>query len=183
MNKFLVSLALLLFASPVLAQKVKVDYDKAADFSKFKTYSWTRGIPAKNPLVNLMLVEGIEQGMSSKGLTKVETDGDLQLSLSVAVEFDLQVSHGGWDSRGNTGSSLQTGIPAGGSSTAWDVRKGTIVLDMSDKTSKNLLWHGLASETIKAEPTNDFNKDAKKVEKQVKRAIEKLFQKFPPSKN
>jgi len=115
--------------------------------------------------------------MTTKGFTKVDRDGDLQLSLSVAVDFDIQVDHEGW---GNNGSSLQTGIPSAGTSSAWDILKGTIVLDILDKTSQNLVWHGLSSGTIKHDPSNDMQRDARKVEKQVKKAIEQFFKKFPP---
>ena len=177
MKYLLLLLTLFVVSSPVVGQKVKIETGKGVDFTKFKTWSWTRGVPAKNPYVNMMLVEGIERNMTTKGFTKVDKDGDLLLSLSVAVDFDIQVSHGGW---GNNGSSLQTGIPSGSTSGAWDIRKGTIVLDMLDKTSQNLVWHGLSSDTIKHDPSNDMQRDAQKVEKQVKKAIEQFFKKFPP---
>src|SRR5262245_58306712 len=46
------TLALLLVISlPAFAQKVTVDYDKAASFTNFKTYAWKEGTPAKNPLM------------------------------------------------------------------------------------------------------------------------------------
>jgi len=179
MKYLLLLLTLFVVSSPVLGQKVKIESGKGVDFSKFKTYSWTRGIAAKNPYVNMMLIEGIERNMAIKGFTKVDRDGDLQLSLSVAVDFDIQVSHEGWGNSG--GSSLQTGIPSVGTAGAWDVRKGTIVLDILDKTSQNLVWHGLSSDTIKHEPSNDMQRDARKVEKQVKKAIEQFFKKIPPA--
>jgi len=178
MKYLLLLLTLFVFSAPVLGQKVKIENGKGVDFSKFKTYSWTRGIAAKNPYVNIMLVDGIERNMTLKGFTKVDKDGDLLLILSVAVDFDIQVSHEGWGNSG--GSSLQTGIPSAGTAGAWDVRKGTIVLDMLDKTSQNLVWHGLSSDTIKHDPSNDMQRDAQKVEKQVKKAIEQFFKKFPP---
>lgn len=177
MKHLLVLLMLLVLAAPAVAQKITVEFDKSVDFTRFKTYSWQTGIPARNPLINVMIVEGIEQSLTAKGLTKVEKEGDLRLNLAVAIEFDLQVPHGGW---GNTGSSLQTGIPSGAAS-AWDVRKGTLVLDIADAASNHLVWHGRASDTLRYEPTTDMNKDAKRVEKQVKKAVEKLMKRFPPS--
>lgn len=178
MKRLFLLLVILAFAAPAVAQKITVEFDKSVDFTRFKTYSWDAGMPARNPLVNTMIVDGIEQSLAVKGLTKVDRDGDLRLSLAVAIEYDIQVPHGGW---GNTGSSLQTGIPSG-AGLAWDVRKGTLVLDMTDPTSKHLVWHGRASDTLRDEPTTDMSKDAKRVEKQVKKAVEKLMKKFPPSK-
>lgn len=177
MRHLFLLLMILVLATPAVAQKITVEFDKSVDFTRFKTYSWDRGIPARNALINSMIVDGIEQRMAATGLTKVEQEGDLRLSMAVAVEFDLQVPHGGW---GNTGSSLQTGIPSN-AALAWDVRKGTLVLDMADATSKHLVWHGRASDTLRDEPTSDMNKDARRVEKQVKKAVEKLMKRFPPS--
>jgi len=178
MKKSLIPLTLLLVAGSAFAQKVTVNYDKSINFSKYKTFSWARGIPAKNPFINMMIVEGFERALSNKGLTKADNNGDLQLSLSVAVDVDIQVTHGGW---GNNGSGLMTGIPSGSTSGAWDVRRGTIVLDMLDGTSQNLVWHGAASDTLSHAPTTDMNKDAKRAEKHVRNAVEKLMKKFPRS--
>jgi hypothetical protein len=177
MRHLFVLLALLVLAAPAVAQKITVEYDRSVDFTKFKTYSWDRGVPARNPLINSMIVDGIEQSLAAKGLTRLKKDSDLKLIMAVAIEIDIQVTHGGW---GNTGSSLQTGIP-GSAGTAWDVRKGTLLLDMAEAGSGKLVWHGTASDTLKYEPTTDINKDAKRAEKQVKKAVEKLMKKFPPA--
>ena len=77
MKHLLLLLTLLVFTTPAAAQKIKFDYDKSADFSKFKTFSWTRGAPPHNPLINQMIIDGVEQSLTAKGLTKVNDGGDL----------------------------------------------------------------------------------------------------------
>jgi hypothetical protein len=49
---------------------------------------------------------------------------------------------------------------------------GTLVVDIYDTSSKQLLWRGLAHDQLSDKP----NKDTKKLEK----AVDKLFDKFPP---
>jgi hypothetical protein len=178
MKHLLLLLTLFVLTTPALAQKIKVDYDKSADFARFKTFSWTRGAPPPNPIINQMIIDGVERSLTEKGLTKVNDGGDLLISVAVAIQYDIQVAQ---QSRGNTGSDIQTGIPTGAGQ-PFDIRKGSLVIDMESPASKTIVWHGLASDTLRYEPSGDMQKDAKKVEGRLRKTIEKLLNKYPPSK-
>lgn len=178
MKYLLLLLTFFVVATPVAAQKTKVNYDKTADFSKFKTYSWTRGVPANNPAINQIIVDSVDQNLAARGLTKMDNGGDLLVSVAVAIEYDVQVSHA---VRGNTGSALQTGIPVG-AATPWEVRKGSLLVALEDPVAKSLVWHGTATDTLRYEPTSDTQKDLKRVEKPVRKAVEKLLKQYPPKK-
>ncbi len=178
MKHLLWLIALFLLVTPVAAQKVKVNYDKTADFTKFKTYSWTRGVPAANPRINEIIINAVEQNLAAKGLTKIDKGGDLLVSIAVAIEYDVQMTHA---VRGNTGSSLETGIPLA-ASTPWEVRKGSLLVAMESPAANSLVWHGLATDTLRYSPSTDIEKDAKRGEKPVRKAVEKLFKQFPPKK-
>ncbi len=171
-------LALLILATPIAAQKTRVNYDKTADFNKFKTYSWTRGVPANNPAINQIIIDSVEQNLAAKGLRKLDDGGDLLVSVAVAIEYDVAVSHA---VRGNTGSAIETGIPVAAAQ-PWEVRKGSLLVAMEDPVAKSLVWHGTATDTLKYEPTTDAQKDARRMEKPVRKAVEKLLKQFPPKK-
>jgi hypothetical protein len=51
---------------------------------------------------------------------------------------------------------------------------GTLVLDMYDTGSKQLIWRGTASESI--------SDDSSKNEKKLQKSVDKMFDKFPPEK-
>src|SRR5262245_19004770 len=76
---------ILLCAVSANAQKVAVGFDRAADFSKFKTYSWTTGVPAKSPQIHQMIVTAIEQKLNANGWTRVNDGGDVLVSYHAAV--------------------------------------------------------------------------------------------------
>ncbi len=171
-------LALLILATPIAAQKTRVNYDKTADFNKFKTYSWTRGVPANNPAINQIIIDSVEQNLAAKGLRKLDDGGDLLVSVAVAIEYDVAVSHA---VRGNTGSAIETGIPVAAAQ-PWEVRKGSLLVAMEDPVAKSLVWHGTATDTLKYEPTTAAQKDARRMEKPVRKAVEKLLKQFPPKK-
>ena len=49
---------------------------------------------------------------------------------------------------------------------------GTLVVDIYDTSSQHLVWRGLANDQLSDKP----EKDIKKLEK----AVDKMFEKFPP---
>src|SRR5436305_8486280 len=58
-------------ATESFAQKVKVGYDKATDFSKFSTYSWAEPwMPVSMPVLYSMVVARVDSELQSKGFTR-----------------------------------------------------------------------------------------------------------------
>ena len=68
------------------AQKITVEFDQAADFSKYKTFAIREGeLNSKNPALNSELVKkridlDIERALTAKGLTKVSGPSDLNVA-------------------------------------------------------------------------------------------------------
>ena len=156
------------------AQKVKVASDPAVDLSRYKTYAWSDGRPGANPIVNQQIIAAVDSQLTAKGLAKVETDPELTLSAWVWTESDMHVSNPSWAPALN---SISTGVAVGAQS--WPVTKGTLVIDIADTKSKNGVWRATASDTLKHGPTGDKARDAKSVEKPIRKAVEKMFKQFP----
>jgi hypothetical protein len=156
------------------AQKVRVGADPGVDLTKYKSYAWSQGTTGTNPIVNQLIVTAVDAQMAAKGLTKTDTDPELTLSAFVWTDSDMHVSNPSWSPSLN---SMATGVAVG--SQAWVVTNGTLVVQMSDTKSKNELWRGTATDTMKHGPTGDKIKDAKTAEKPIKKAVEKMFKQFP----
>src|ERR1700676_3980000 len=73
----------LLFATASFAQQVKTDYDRSADFSHYKTYSWEK-VQTEDPLWVDRIKEAVNSALAAKGLTPVESGGDVAI---VAIEM------------------------------------------------------------------------------------------------
>jgi len=173
--KTLIVIALIAFAPVVVrAQKVKIISDPAADFSRYKTYAWDKGM-LSNPFVKQHIVTAVDSAMGARGLQKVETEPDLIVSALASTESDLTITNPSWAPALN---SIATGIPS--SSQAWPVTKGTLVISISDAKTKNGVWRGTATHTLEHGPTGDRVRDAKTVEKPINKAVQKMFKKFPP---
>src|SRR5574341_1170619 len=83
---------LLLAGGSALAQEVRVDFDKGADFSKYKTFAWAKGAPAGNPLVHQRIVAGIEAQLMAKGLRKVESNPDIVVLYTAATDTQVSIN-------------------------------------------------------------------------------------------
>lgn len=168
----LMILALLVSVGSAFAQKVSVDYDHEADFSKYKTYAWAEGTPAKDPFMHQRIVDAIDAQLKAKGWTRVEPDKNPETyalyHAAVTEEKEVQV----W------GTGYGRGWRWGGMGTAQvDVNKiliGQLMVDLGDAASKKLVWRGRASDTLSDKP--------EKNEKKIQKAAEKMFKNFPPAK-
>ena len=163
--------SLLLAATPALAQKVNVDYDKTFDFSKVETYQWVDPVQdAGNPLMIQRLHNAIDYHMSMKGVRKVDSDPDVFLTYSTSSKEEFSVSStnfgygygAGWYGYGGGVGMTSTNV------TSYEV--GTLVIDVWDAKTKNLVWRGTAEGTVAANP--------EKMERKLTTALEKLYDKW-----
>jgi hypothetical protein len=166
-----VALASVITSAPAFAQKVNTDFDTKADFSRLKTYTWGKGTPAPNPLMEERIRSGVEQQLAAKGFTKSDTP-DVVVVSHVTGEEELDVHTYGY----GYGAGWYYGGMGGMSTT--QVNKytvGTLLIDMYELGTKQLVWRGTASDTVSDKP----EKNAKKIAK----GLEKMFKKYPPKKS
>jgi Domain of unknown function (DUF4136) len=163
-----VSLAAILLAlpDPLNAQQVQTDYDKTKNFADYHSYYWTK-VDGPNPLMNQRVQDAIDAQLQKKGWSKQEGSGQVALAAlgTTQTKKDLQTFYSGsawgW---GGLGGSSTTSVN--------EYKEGTLVVDMYDNSSHQLLWRGTAADTVSDKP--------EKNEKKLDKAVEKMFEKFPP---
>ena len=167
------TLALATMSATASAQTVTYDYDKAADFSKPKTYAWTRGTTLQDELNHKRIVSAVEAQLEKKGLTKVEADSnpDVLVAYHASFERDFEINgfSSGWGGP-------WVGGNRSGSARLEQVVIGTLVVDMVDPTAKSMLWRGVATKEI------DANAKPDERDKKANKAAAKIFKNFPPKK-
>jgi hypothetical protein len=171
-RKVFVSLGLVaLLSCASFAQKVKTDYDRKVDFTKYKTYSW-EAVKTKNQLDIDRIKSAVDADLTAKGWTAVPTGGSISLCAVEATKDQQTLSTfyngfgGGWRWR--------SGFANGNTTTYVDNYKvGTLVLDMFDSQTKELVWRSSASNTL--------SDNADKNIKNLNKGVEKMLKKFPPS--
>lgn len=175
-----VSLALIVtlaLASAAHAQKIKVEYDKSIDFSKFKTYAIDPAENAARPMLRLAIQAAVQDDLGKRGLTKVDSNPDLYVQMYGATDSDMSVNYmdpiyGSGIPPLNYGITMWHSIP--GSVTTVVVHKGELVLDVIDARQKKLIWRGIAKQNL--------SNQRDKLLEQVHTAVEKLLQQYPVAK-
>jgi len=172
---------LLLIVGHSFGQDVRYNFDKNTDFSKFKTYKW---VPIKDAqkvddITDRQIKDTVDGELAKKGLTKVDTDNaELFIGYQTAIGTEKQFTsfnndwgygpgwyRGGWY---GTGGGMTTGQTT-------TIYIGQLAVDMYDSANKDLVWRGTVSKTL------DPNAKPDKRQKNLEKAVAKLFKDYPPA--
>jgi hypothetical protein len=164
----LVGLALFL-ANASFAQQVKTDYDRAANFSQYKTYSWEK-VQTPDPLWVDRIKAAVNEALAAKGWMQMESGGDISI-IAMEINQNHQTLNtyyddfgGGWRWRGFGGFGEST-------TTSQTYTVGTLVVDLFDAKTKTLVWRGVSSGMLS-------DKSDKNI-KDLNKGVQKMFQHFP----
>ena len=166
LSSALVVALLLLTAGTLAAQDVRYNFMPGTDFSKYHTYRWvnTRGAHP-DQIMDAEIKQAIDSQLAARGMTKTDSDkADLYIGYQTAVHQEQQ-----WDVWGSRAFGLGSG-----SWTSSTISIGTLVLDMYDPGTKQLVWTGSATKTI------DSGSDHEKHMKKLDKAMAKLLKNYPP---
>lgn len=169
MNIRALSLLPLLGLMACAGASVNSDFDAAADYSGYRTYAWITGTEAANPLVEQRIKSAVDRQLAAKGLTKVADSPDLQVAThaSTSVEQQVNVESFGYG---------YPGLGWGGwSSSMVNVRNvdvGTLLLDLVDASSEQLVWRGVATDVVGHTVS----------EQTVNKTVERMLKRYPSAK-
>ena len=159
----------ILMGSAALAQDVTTNSMPGVDFTKYHTYKWVviEGAEVPNQIVDAQIKQAVDAQLATKGLTKTDSDkADLYIGYQVSVQHQEQ-----WNAYGMGGGYRWGGGMA--TATSSTISIGTLVVDMYDPGTKQLVWTGRATKTL------DANASQEKRQKNLDKAMTKLFKKYP----
>lgn len=168
-TKIAAAFAFLLMASlATTGQDVHYNFMPGTDFSKYHTYKWVliEGGSHPNQIVDAEIKQAVDGQLAMKGLTKTDSDkADLYVGYQISVDQERQ-----WNAYG------MGGVRWGGMGTATSstISNGTLVLDLYDPSTKQLVWTGNATKTL--DPSGNQEKNQKNLNK----AMAKLLKNYPP---
>jgi hypothetical protein len=161
-------LTVLTVAAFGLAQDVKTDYNHHANFSQYHTYYFAK-IQTTNPLWESRVQNAIDHALQAKGWQKVDNGGEVAIT-AVGSAHNQREYQTFYDGMGGWG----WGMGGFGETTTEPVNYpvGSLVVDLYDAHNKQLLWRGVSSDSLTDNP--------EKNEKKLDKAVEKMFDHFPP---
>ncbi len=169
---------------------VTSDYDKTADFSKYKTFTYYGWADKSDQLLTQFDKDRFESAFQNefgmRGWTVNQTDGEAIVSLYLVVDqktsYDSYTDHyntgmyGGMYSGGYgyAGGGYGMGMGMGSSTTTTtqrDYEVGSLIVDVFDAETKKQIWQGIGKKTISENKT--------KREEHINDAVAKIMKAFP----
>jgi len=175
MARFLALVVLLMLAacSPVT---VRTDHDTSADFSHLRTYGWLqkpsdlpRDPRIDNDLLDSRVHSAVNDELNSKGFSEAPNP-DFRVTYHVMLQSKLDVqsfpvAYG--YGLGRVGA-MSTDVRVS------EYEVGTLLLDVVDSGTNELVWRGSAQARI------DPNRTAQERTKLIREAVHDMLKRFPP---
>jgi hypothetical protein len=168
------SLAALVGLAACSTLSVHTDYDPAAPFHNYRTYSWHDDAPVANQLLDRRIVAAVDKELTAKGLKRVDSGGDVFATYHGAVDKRMDIStvgygYGGWYGPYGGVSSTHTSVN--------EIPTGTLIVDLVDAKSNQMVWRGTAEDDLRSSSSPE------QAQQRVDDAVKEMFHKFPPGKN
>jgi len=178
MKKTTIGLIAILLALGCSSMSVNHDWDRDADFGKYKTYAWAAQPETKprnaqeaqqrNDLLDKRIRNAVDDELKAKGFTENQASADVLVVYHLGTQDKINVTDWGYrysyDYWGWGGRDIDV----------YQYTQGTLVVDLIDASTKELVWRGSATKTIESNPSPD------KVEKNVRNAVSAIFAQYPP---
>ncbi|NUM76961.1 DUF4136 domain-containing protein [candidate division KSB1 bacterium] len=157
---------------------IKHDFDGDANFAALKTYSWmaaptnaTGSVQAalqRNSLLDKRIKESADRQFTAKGYTKDANKPDFLVLYHLGAEDKINVTDWGYG-YGRYGRWYGGGVEVN------QYKEGTLILDVVEAKSKELMWRGLAMATLDSHASMEARK------KRLDEVMVKILAEFPPT--
>jgi hypothetical protein len=164
---------------------VQTDYEPQYDFSALKTYAWldtpapSNDIRVNNSLIINRVVAAVNNDLKSKGYQLTDKDkADFYVNWFGGIENKI---------RQETINTFYGGLGYGygawgyggfwpGYSQTYDVeyQEGTLIIDIADSKSKQLIWRGTGRDYVEEKDTPE------KITEGINQSVSKILSSFPP---
>jgi hypothetical protein len=146
-----------------------VDYDHTINWSNYKTFQIMEGTPSPVTFTQKRIEDGITQALTAKGLQPTTNNPSLLVYPHVVMSQQRQwntMSMGGFGYRG------WGGMGGMATTTEQNIPIGTLIVDLVDPNSKEMVWRGTASDQVSGTGEDQGT---------INEALQKLFANFPPT--
>lgn len=165
-------LSFALFLGSCSSVRVVSDYDKAIDFTHYKTYAFHKPSVDEAKISDLdkrRILHAIDRELAAKGMIKSE---DPQLIIGIYTKeqerVDIYQDYYGWGW-------YPYYYPFGPSSRVSRSTEGTLFIDFLDAKSKSLIWQGIGYSDL-------IVSDMERKEKRINEIVAKILEAYPPKR-
>ncbi|ADW69820.1 DUF4136 domain-containing protein [Granulicella tundricola] len=166
-------------AAAAFAADVSTDYDHNANFRSYKTFSFYK-VQSSDPFFDTRIQAEVTKDLAQAGWTMVPSGGDVMITAVENSKDEKQYNTFydglggggfGWGGWGGWGGG-RWGGPGYSSTSVEKITVGTLMMDMYDAHTHQLIWRGKADSQL----SNKGDKNTKKLDKD----IDHMLNGFPP---
>jgi len=185
--KLVLSAVLITCTYATVNAQANSDYDKTIDFAKYSTYSFAGWQDNSDQLLNDIdknrILTAFKQEFTARNMTLVTANADVVVTLYFVInnktsttaytDYNRGMGYGRVGMRRGWGMGVG-GVGMGSATTTYsenDYQVGTMVVDVYDSGTKNLVWQGTYQKTI--------SENTKKRDKKIPKAVKKLMKEYP----
>ena len=167
----MVACVALLFVACSQMVDVSDKFEPGTDFAKLKTYAWMEGASGSDikPAgsldldVDTPLRKAVDKQMVAKGFKEVKENPDVLVKYFLGTRTTVYATDFGMHYQDQVG---------------WDetssLQDGQLTIDLMDSKSQIVVWRGSAFGALNTQPSQAI------VNKNVDRAVAKIFKQYPP---
>ena len=165
---------------------VQTDYDTTYDFSTLKTYAWleaeepSKDIRINNSLIINRVVNAVNSGLQSRGYQLVDKDkADFHVNWFGRIEDKMQIETINsyyWDQGYDSRSWGYRGYWPASRIYSFEYQQGTLIIDIADRNSKQLVWRGTGREYL------EENQTPEQITAGINQTVNAILDRFPPDR-
>ena len=171
--------------APAVAAKPQIQWDQEYDFSKVKTFMWkdTAGesLAQSQPFLHSHIINAIEYQLSNVGWREVDSGADVMVTYYGSTETNYRLqsdsfgySFGGYGRGGWGYYGYGMAGPVTTTTRVIDYERGTLVVDIVDAASDQLVWRGTVSDISVSDNLDKMKKYIDKAIAQMAKQAQKL---------
>ena len=148
---------------------VKYDYDPMADFRAYRRFNWMptpndpnlKNAVQVNTLSDRRIKQAVNVELLKKGFQLVDDNIDMLVAYHLGVGGPVNTNAYGY---------------ASADYLARGYGQGTLILDLVDATTHELIWRAAVSGAVDSDPTPE------EIQKTINGIISKMFENYPPQR-
>ena len=162
LQKAAIGLALAAFGAAPMLAATSTDWDHNVNFRSYRTFSFYK-VQTSDPLYVRRIEDEVTADLTKAGMERVESGGDLAITAVGGVHNEQEYNTF-YDGLGGGGGMQQTRVE--------QVPVGTLMLDMYDSKTHQLVWRGRSQ--------SDLSNKSEKNTKTLDKDIDHMLNGFPP---
>jgi hypothetical protein len=168
-------MAIAVFLMVSCTSGVRIDYDERSEFKRLRTYMWieqpvkTHHPAVNNPLLREHVESAVDAELAGRGyrrLTSGNPDFWIRFQIVAAEKVDVTVTDN-YNYRGY-------GYGYGPNYSSQEYMEGTVVIDVLDGDSNQVIWRGWLTRNLSDDPRPE------EMQYYVQRSVTRILKEFPP---